>query len=333
MNFALVIGINHYNEKPLHGAVDDAREFKKWLIAGGEVPEDNIWLLLSTQDNGLALDNHIDLAITELIDKARAYQNEKNRLYFYFSGHGIGVTYNNTALCLRLWSSKLPNSCISSLDYTDGLINLGLFDEMLIFLDCCREYDYLTRTKTPGFDANLKVGDRAAKLFVAYSTAYGKLSYEIKSKEVVGDSNNKRGAFTKFLLDSLNGDADNDGDHRIYADDLRKHLENNFKSYASRYERNQSSDTAIKGGGSDILICSLKQKEDQHNFILTFKRTTTIEIRDGSDDIWRAEEKVTAGTEWKLNLPKGMSRVIDTITKEYKLLTNFNPNTISHDEF
>ncbi|TWV93271.1 hypothetical protein [Chitinophaga pinensis] len=60
------------------------------------------------------------------------------RLYFYFSGHGIGVTMMNSAMLLPKWTTFMRNYALSSEKYIQELVNKGTFEEIYFFMDCCR---------------------------------------------------------------------------------------------------------------------------------------------------------------------------------------------------
>lgn len=138
MEYAIVIGIDHYAERPLAGAVADADAFAKMLTDKNLISNpSNLKLFKSDISNNKVINYEIDLALDEIVTDAKDRKNENHRLYFYFSGHGIGNTFNNTALCMRLWSSRFINNCISSNNYTAAMVNTGVFDEILVFFDCC----------------------------------------------------------------------------------------------------------------------------------------------------------------------------------------------------
>jgi hypothetical protein len=336
MDYALIIGIDHYEERPLNGAVKDAEEFAKWLKEAGLIaePDKNMHLLLSGETNEFALDAHIDKTINKIIDDAKKYKDQKNRLYFYFSGHGIGVSFSKTALCLRYWYSKMPNYCISSLEYKDGLINKGVFDEILIFLDCCREFDYQTDTKVPGFDYQTKVGTKNPQVMVCYSTTYGKLSYEISPENTASsDANQKRGAFTSFLIEGLRGDADADNNGTITALDLKNHISSYFKNYALKFNKVQDADVETNIGGDNIIICKLENKNEDFNYVITFTRNADVSLFDGSNELIK-RANVQTGETWEVKLKKGLHKLSDNNSPGTdKYFTNFNINTVNHEQF
>lgn len=340
MNYAMVIGINDYLKRPLKGAVGDAEDFSKWLISSGQVEEKNLKLLVSTEKNEIARIDHVDTAFLQILKDAKEHLAEKNRLYFYFSGHGVGVSYTNTGLCLRLWQNDLPHYNISSRAYQDCLVNKGIFDEIIIVLDCCRDYDFLVDPKTPTLDVSLSYDEvRTTNFLIFYSTIYGKVSHEIKKDihdESKEDQNKKRGAFTSFLLEGLKGDADVDGDGVITGNDLVSHIRDNFKSYALKHNKIQDADTWLSGAGMTIKVCEVSKTNLGYNYIITFDRASNISIYDGSNNLISTANslKVEKGQELKIQLPKGLIRIVDNNEpRREKYLTNYNQNTVTNEYF
>lgn len=349
MNYAIVIGIDHYEKKPLSGAVADAKAFADWLGTKGGVQPDNLKLFVSDSEDMLVCGPEIDLAINKMNIAARK-SNETNRLYFYFSGHGIGVTFENTALCLRLWPS-LINHCISGMDYRTWFTNAGAFDEILIFFDCCREHDTLIKGNSPSGPWNLPVGSRNPKVLICNSTAYGKLSYEVIIDPVTdsssdpgaaadaqpkeSESDKKRGAFTTFLIDSLNGDADSDGIGQITALGLKDHIRNNFKSHAEKFKKTQDAAADTLNGGDQILICDVPVKLPKYNCEITFERNSNITLYGPNfESIWQGDVVVGQVLQLK-KLAKGFHQLKDNLdaTVPPKTFINYSPKTISYERF
>jgi hypothetical protein len=329
MEYAIVIGIDHYDKKPLSGAVSDATAFAKFLADKKLVKDDPFFLRLlkSEIQNNIVYGPEIDTALEEITKDARSRRTEKNRLYFYFSGHGIGNTFFNTALCLRLWPG-LINHCISGQDYTTGMMNKGAFDEILIFLDCCRENDTTIKGNSPLGDWQNKVGEKVPKLMICNSTIYGKLSYEIDI-----DSNQKRGAFTSFLIDSLNGDADTERTGKISVVDLKKHIKDNFPGYAKKYNKIQEGTVIADTEGDTIVICEVAELDTDYNYEITFNRASNVSLLTHLfEPIYTADVKV--GEKWKRKLERGTYILKDNNSNEPpKAIFNFSEKTMSYDEF
>jgi hypothetical protein len=327
MNYAVVIGIDHYETKPLAAAVSDAKDFAAWLINKKLVPDkpENIKVLLSETNNQIANNLDIDKAVDEIIKDAKTHRAESNRLYFYFAGHGIGVTYDVTALCLRFWPNWF-NHCISSLDYKTWFINKGVFDEIFIFLDCCREFDQLINAASPSPDWKLPIGNKSPKILICNSTMYGKLSYEVSLDK-------KRGAFTSFLIQSLNGDADINNTGKITTGDLKNHINRNFETYSSQLGKFQKGDASTQGtNGDNIVICDVENLKSMHNYEITFKRSSNVTLK-GRDGNSLKTGDVVDGEKWCFKLEQGLNLLLDNVSGEKKLIENYSANTMSYVEF
>ena len=105
-NWGVVIGIDQYWSEGAHlrGAVRDALSVREWLVdpTGGNVPPENIQLVLSRADHSpevdeglaptLATKANIILAINNLMDLSGG---KGERLYFFFAGHGLTTRVSN----------------------------------------------------------------------------------------------------------------------------------------------------------------------------------------------------------------------------------------------
>ena len=242
-DFAFIIGINNYKPpeqrglRPLNGAINDANAMEEWLLnpTGGAIPLGNCFKITSTQEPLVPVQDQIDAVADNLFEKARSLGGGR-RLYFYFAGHGLGVMDDsrNTALCLSNWSETRRNTALSSTKYEDAIVRFGLFEEVIFFLDCCRNTKINVRPLHPTFDP-IAPGESAGntKVFIAYATQYQDQSFEIDTNilelEEAGPNVNilnkkdKRGVFTKVLLDALKGAAA-DTNGIINADNLRDYL-------------------------------------------------------------------------------------------------------------
>ena len=327
MNYAVVIGIDHYDKKPLSAAVSDAKEFAGLLVEKKLVEDTpaNLKVLLSETTNEIADLRDIDRAVQNVIQDAKSHREEKNRLYFYFAGHGIGVTFDNTALCLRFWPDWF-NHCISGLDYKSWFINKGVFDEILIFLDCCREFDQLITASSPFPDWKTQIGTKTPNILVCNSTMYGKLSFEVGSDK-------KRDAFTSFLIQSLKKDSDFNKTGKIISGDLKNHINNNFESYANQNGKYQRGDAFTQGtAGDDIIICDVIKIATDYNYEITFRRNSNVTLK-GRDAKPIKTGDVKEGDIWTCQLEQGFSVLVDNVTSEKKLIENYSENTMSYVEF
>ena len=215
-NYAVVVGINHYTPpenkglRSLQGAIHDATEFYNWVTTNGGVPKENCHLILSTFDseNPKPIKKQVDDALIAINKAVVANDNrDADRLYYYFAGHGLAVDldkYNN-GMCMADWTEwSRDSSALSSKSYERKFLNEGLFKEVVIFLDCCRNKKY--NFNPEGGPAIVRSGpNNNTKYLIGFGTQSGNEAFEnIKCPE-------PRGVFTKVLLEGLNGSAEREG--------------------------------------------------------------------------------------------------------------------------
>jgi len=84
--YAILIGINDYDNQPLNFCVNDARSIKDTLKNKANFSEENIHNITSETGNSL---KNITGKLQEAISKIeKTFQEEKDSLFFYFAGHG-----------------------------------------------------------------------------------------------------------------------------------------------------------------------------------------------------------------------------------------------------
>ena len=142
-DFGLVVGVDHYPRfRSLQGAVADATRFHAWLCEadGGGVAPENVRLVVSRPDPVAPLQDEMDEQLLELVTAADAIHGGR-RLYFHFSGHGAGSpneSGEDVALLLAKWSRNLARLALSIDEYRGALGGMGIFEEIVVSLDCCR---------------------------------------------------------------------------------------------------------------------------------------------------------------------------------------------------
>jgi len=228
-NYGIAIGINHYTPptsqglKELKGAIQDATEVYKWLINEANVPVGNARLVTSTLDPLRPDKTIVDTAITEIIQLILNNGADADRFYFYFAGHGLGVERDseNNGMCMANWNELMRNgTSLSSKSYKQKFLNEGLFKEVVMWLDCCRNTKVnMTPENNPGL--TLMGQNLNPKWFVGYATQYQSPAFE--SSVLTASGNETRGIFTRVLLEGLRGAAAKNG-KPVNADDLRDHL-------------------------------------------------------------------------------------------------------------
>jgi hypothetical protein len=209
-DYAIVVGINRYpGIRELFGAEKDASQFAKWLgdPQGGDLPPENIKLVLSssipsnfepgaTAFSAKPVKDTIDEKLWEIgIDEK---DRVGRRLYFFFAGHGAAPSFDEVVLLMANASKERLSSNIGVRHYRDFLRKAASFDEVIIILDCCREFTTSAKPGEPVFRERLSQ-DRALLVrdVCIMGAGYGKKAFEPK----VGEE--RRGLLTKALMEAL----------------------------------------------------------------------------------------------------------------------------------
>ena len=219
--FAVVVGISNYqNFEPGQGDLNyplrDAELFGDFLIGagGGQVPRHHIYYLL----NEYATRENILGALREM--GARA--TERDRLIFFFSGHGVKhhlMPYEGTYR-----EDLIPFSEIKEVFHQSKALT------KMLFLDAChsnsikppkRERPVRTTTTTVGV-ADKQVVIMSSSQSYQPSAEYGNL---------------QQGVFSYFLIDGLRGAADADGDRRVSIRELHNHVHSKVTDYSDGFQR------------------------------------------------------------------------------------------------
>ncbi len=227
MSWAIVIGIDRYSgDVPsLAGAVADARSFYRWVTSssGGNVPQNQTYRLYAlatgdsqTDESDDALGGDpLDLArpiveptkdnvMAVVNDLMRASKGGDERLFFYFSGHGLTVSYANreeSALAMSGFDEE-------HIDQTLAVRSIGeffettQFQDQFFFIDACRNKPKLhvdpigrwsiPRTRDPG--------QPPVQQFILYATSPGR-----KATEAGVWPGEAEGAFSSVLMQGLSG--------------------------------------------------------------------------------------------------------------------------------
>ena len=220
LHYALIIGIDRYpGISDLSGARADARAFAEWLQAddGGGLPVENVRLVeavgeFSTASDATPTHGHVDKALLDVTRAVRVRLDadpdawEATRLYLYAAGHGFAPLGGEGALWLADAEDQAWSRNIELPLYAQWVTQCALFREVVVLADCCRDR---TRDAARGLGPTLdpcpapfRPGS-VAKI-VGYGSSRGSPTYE----DSVGEnSDQKRGYFTRVLIEGLQGAA------------------------------------------------------------------------------------------------------------------------------
>jgi Trypsin-like peptidase domain/Caspase domain len=222
-NYAIIIGADRYDNAAwnLDAAVRDALRFASWAIRSGDVPPQNLKLLLSPVTEGLVVIPKTPFSIPSIAATSRNLKSvlfddfQKNtcgagstRLYFYYAGHGCShpdVRGQRAEPVLVFPDvADLPRDYSDLLSFSDILAVLRGCEptEQFFFLDACRDFTLKgLGSAGPGGGRYIRpitmlTAAAPAKQFVLYATCPGGKAQEIKGKGVFGEA----------LLRALKGD-------------------------------------------------------------------------------------------------------------------------------
>lgn len=237
---ALVVGINLYPALgDLGGAENDARAFAAWLAhpRGGNVPNANISLIVSSDhaQPGTHLDARPQIADIERVfdsyflrgmDAGRAGR----RLYLYFAGHGFAPDLEDAALFMANAAKGMTGYHVTGRPYANWFRKAGYYDEVVLFMDCCRDVYKRARPRMPPYEdiTATNPGER----FFAFATKWSR-----KAREGPwGYDATTRGIFTLTLLEALRNGAPRDANGQVRANDLEAYVINEIRRKAQQLE-------------------------------------------------------------------------------------------------
>lgn len=295
-DFALVVGVDHYPlHRSLQGAIVDARKFHAWVCepGGGGVIAEHARLITSTEKPAAPIQDQIDDALLELIQVADQLGGGR-RLYFYFSGHGTtshGESPENVALLLANWSKNLARRALSSEQYTANLCNLGVFEELAIFLDCCRSTAERAVGWPPAVTYAIQSLRRQTRCFIAYATEAERSAFEIP----VNDG--WAGVFTSRLLQILRRSPGG-----VAANALKDQLEREIR------ETSRDQQAHIVNGLREAATFGMRGVLPILHVTFTVARRK-VRLLDGSGGLV-GEHEVTS-ERWRVPLRAGLYKLID----------------------
>jgi len=222
--WAVVIGINKYVHLPsLKYAVNDAREFYRYLVDVNKVPKDNVWLIVDEEAT-------LDKVKSTLGTRLRRSAGKEDTVIIYLAGHGALETDSSSpdgdglekyilpynADPRDLYSSAMPMREIAQIFQR---INS---DRLILITDMC--YSGATGGRTvpvPGMRANI-----SGAFLERISRGRGRVVLTAgDANEVTIERDDLRhGVFTYFLLEGLRGKADADGNGIITVDEVYRYV-------------------------------------------------------------------------------------------------------------
>ena len=204
---AVVIGISRYPDLGnLQGPEHDAFDFANWLEneAPDPVPKENIRLVLSSTFNELRKPTRqqVDEAFDDVLSQPLGPNGVvSNRLYIFMAGHGFAPNLEDAALLMANAARGKSGYHIPGRPYANWFRRARRFDEVVLFMDCCRENHSRAPINTPPWDE--QTSQAPARRCYGFATEWSRVSREAP----VGPAQTMRGKFTVALLEGLRGAA------------------------------------------------------------------------------------------------------------------------------
>jgi Caspase domain len=325
-DYAIVVGIDNYPSLPkLTSTRNDIALFTEWLKkpapAGGGITDPSRIKIITTPEKQPS-DPFDAEPVQKQIDKALRDFGIMNghligrRLYFYFSGHGIGVEFNDVAMLMANASENLLNSNIGLNSYLSFFHRQVLFEEIVFFVDCCRDRTPRSfKGNEPLFVLPNAISPAPIEDFVFLASTHGNQSFAIP---------NTQGFMTQALLEGLNGKAVNQKGavtSSTLADYVPKRVEelakdNNVEQRPKverppsreivfcRFERTKVQITADPGITGDLILRDGKFNEIGRQPAQAATIATPWEVLLADSDIPYLIENTTSGILLKLELSK-----------------------------
>lgn len=243
-DWALTVGVSVYPAPELgdlDGSETDAQDFHAWVTSkdgGGITSKRRAKLVLSSHFkrpfSSIVTAKPTAEAISRFFETLHAValkSEEKGdglvvgrRLYIYFSGHGFAPSQDETALLMANFSPNQPKHYIPGKAWANLFFGASYFEEILLFMDCCRTRLGQTIPNPPSLTLPPSPTADQVKRFFAFATGWGKIS-----RERVMQDGKSHGVFTSALMKGLRGAAGINGE--VSSLRLRSYLINNMKTF------------------------------------------------------------------------------------------------------
>lgn len=252
--YALIVGISSYdlNGIPrLDFAHRDAQEFARFLRSanGGNVPEDNIRLLINEQANYASIYN----SLYWLADTCR----KNDLVYFYFSGHGDveNKTVHKLGFLLAANTPRFNyiNNAVRIEDVNNiaNTISATKGARVVIITDACRSGNLAGKENR----GNMLVGEQLsmAKKNEIRITSCGPDELSNEDERWAGG----RGVFSYYLVKGLEGLADYSRDKVVTLDELKQYLKNSIGTDPLMAQKEYKQNPVVTGP-MDITLAAIR---------------------------------------------------------------------------
>ena len=321
LHYAVVVGINRYpGIRDLTYARTDAEAFRDWLVSpqGGELPQENVLLVAATplEEQGFASAagarpkrSEVDIALRQVNQKVRDHvaQNpndwDRTRLYLYASGHGIAPPTSQGAMLMADAERDVLGECIELARYSEWYEGCGVFRELVVLADTCRERAAGAPPGTlPPFNLCARPYGRITKV-VGYATGVAEFAFEPVGAD---DPDDQRGYFTKALLEGLGGAAAVDSElGGITSETLAVYVR---KAVEELTKDQQHAQILVEAGNPILLrptqVIAQQRPRWKVSIALPAGYQGDVELRRGDHSV--VERRAAAPAPWQVELEEGL---------------------------
>lgn len=291
---AILVGISRYADpslRQLEGPVRDVRLMEQWLLqpSGGGLPRDNVTAIVSDESPGASLVNgdmpplfqdFLD-AFMKLVrkpDRSGYIRRIESRLYLYFSGHGFCEKYDRSphAALYVANTDRTLNWNIYGTYFAQWVKDQGLFGEIVLIMDCCRDAELVKTPLTPPLARATDVGPgQHVRLFELYASPRGGKAQE---RRIAARNNEVHGLLTHAFFDAFHHAAP--GQTSVSTQAIKHYLEQRWQDICG--EDPSDPPEVILPSNGDIFFSRGAANDLSQRFSLVELATgDTFEILDG----------------------------------------------------
>lgn len=191
--FAVIIGINDYDNSPLDYCANDALSVAEILEQKCKFQKDDIYLIISTTKNPIKdISGHFEAAIKNV---EKDFEKDKDSIFFYFAGHGE-YNYDRSGLLFQDTLTEIP--------YIFNRINILQPKYQCYVIDACESGGKVLTRGRKELDL--------VEEFIAKSSGILFMYAATEKQNATESAKMNHGIFTYYFLDAINNKENYDKD-------------------------------------------------------------------------------------------------------------------------
>ena len=199
-NWAIVIGINHYDHHPerqLKYAVADAQLMCDFLCTHAGFDRDRILLCLGDEEQRSSRNYPTYSNLLSLLNRNLhpTIIGQVDRLWFFFGGHGVSRNGRDYLLTSDSLLEDIELKIALPIDEVIALLRRHQAADIVLILDSCRHQQGSRKFIAEGMGKQTIELAQRRGITTIFSCDYGQYSYELESR--------KQGVFTYALVEGL----------------------------------------------------------------------------------------------------------------------------------